>query len=79
MKFALKTLVLSLLVTTTVFGVTPAGKSAHFAPMSLAATMHDATAMLDRHPAASVMRIEGNSMMPFFGDGAVIGWLTPRC
>lgn len=72
MKFALKTLVLSLLVTAPVFGVTPASKSAHFAPMSLAAAVHDATAMLERHPAASVMRIEGESMMPFFGDGAVV-------
>jgi signal peptidase I len=72
MKAALKFLTLVLLITGSVWGVNPVAKSEAFAPMSLAAALHDAAALLDRHPAAAVMRIEGDSMLPFFGDGAVV-------
>lgn len=49
-----------------------AAERAHpFTPLSVEAALHDARVLAERHPGAQVVRIEGRSMLPFFGDGSV--------
>lgn len=72
MKAALNFLALTLAITSPLLGTVARSNQAHFAPMSTAAALHDARTLAERHPTARVMRIEGDSMLPFFGDGAVV-------
>jgi len=43
-----------------------------FTPFSLEAALTDAHLLAARHPGAGVVRVEGRSMLPFFGDGSVL-------
>jgi signal peptidase I len=40
--------------------------------VSLDTTLSDAYKLAARHPGAQVLRIEGQSMLPFFGEGSVV-------
>ena len=42
------------------------------APFSLEAALTDAHKLAVRHSEAQVVRVEGRSMLPFFGDGSVL-------
>lgn len=59
-----------------VFAAGAAGRAENTArplsPVSLDATLIDAHRLASRHPGMQVMRIEGKSMLPFFGEGSVV-------
>ena len=40
--------------------------------VSLSVALHDAKQLAAQNPALRVLRVEGNSMLPFFGSGAVL-------
>jgi len=65
----------ALLLTMTVFGVGVARAEYTARPMtavSLDAALADAQMLAATRPGALVMRIEGKSMLPFFGEGSVV-------
>lgn len=41
-------------------------------PIAYTTAVEDARTLAARHDAASVMRISGDSMLPYFGDGSVV-------
>lgn len=43
-----------------------------YTPFSLEAALTDAHKLAARHTDAQVVRVEGRSMLPFFGDGSVL-------
>ncbi|HEY0944422.1 MAG TPA: signal peptidase I [Opitutaceae bacterium] len=43
-----------------------------YAPFSLESALSDAHTLAARHTGAQVVRVEGRSMLPFFGDGSVL-------
>ena len=65
----------ALLVLTAVFGAGEARAEFIIRPqtgISLNTVLADAQKLADARPGALVMRIEGRSMLPFFGEGSVV-------
>ncbi|HSY54759.1 MAG TPA: S24/S26 family peptidase [Opitutaceae bacterium] len=73
MKFAAQLRYLTAIaIAVTSFGVARAASEVPVSPISLETALNDARALAAQHANMTVMRIEGISMLPYFGEGSVL-------
>jgi signal peptidase I len=73
MKFAAQLRYLTAIaIVVTSFGVARAASEVPVSPISLETALNDARALAAQHANMTVMRIEGISMLPYFGEGSVL-------